>query len=42
MIFSGIGEKYGLVGRSLVVVLFMVLIYEIIRVGFDRKDKYCR
>lgn len=39
-IFSAIGENYGFVGTSLVLLLFMVLIYQIITVAFHTKDKY--
>lgn len=39
-IFSAIGENYGFVGTSLVLFLFMLLIYHIITVAFSTKDQF--
>lgn len=39
-IFSAIGESYGFLGTSLILFLFMVLIYQIITVAFHTKDQF--
>lgn len=39
-IFSAIGESYGFVGTSIVLILFMVLIYLIIAVSVNTKDAF--
>jgi rod shape determining protein RodA len=39
-IFSAIGENFGFVGSSIVICLFMTLIFNIILVGLKTKDAY--
>lgn len=39
-IFSVIGEEYGFIGASFVIILFFFLIYHIIRIGLATKDPF--
>ena len=40
MIFSVIGENFGFVGSTLVILLYFVLIYRMIRVCFDTNNEF--
>lgn len=40
MIFSVIGENFGFVGGALLVLLYLLLIYQMIRVTFDTKNEF--
>lgn len=40
MIFSVIGENFGFIGSTLVIVLYFVLIYQMIRVCFDTNNEF--
>ncbi|GEL14758.1 FtsW/RodA/SpoVE family cell cycle protein [Pediococcus cellicola] len=40
MIFSVIGENFGFVGGAVLVLLYMLLIYQMIRVTFDTKNAF--
>jgi rod shape determining protein RodA len=40
MIFSTIGEAFGFIGCAVVILLYMLLIYQMIRVTFDTKNEF--
>jgi rod shape determining protein RodA len=40
MIFSVIGENFGFVGGALLVLLYLLLIYQMVRVTFDTKNEF--
>jgi len=40
-IYSVIGEEYGFIGASLVIILFFLLIYHIIKISLLVKDPFC-
>lgn len=40
MIFSVIGENFGFIGSCLVILLYFLLIYQMIRVTFDTKNEF--
>lgn len=40
MIFSTIGEAFGFIGCAIVILLYMLLIYQMIRVTFDTKNEF--
>jgi len=40
MIFSVIGENFGFIGCSVVILLYFLLIYQMIRVTFDTKNEF--
>lgn len=40
MIFSTIGETFGFIGCAVVILLYMLLIYQMIRVTFDTKNEF--
>ena len=40
MIFSVIGENFGFIGSTLVIVLYFMLIYQMIRVCFDTNNEF--
>lgn len=40
MIFSVIGENFGFVGAALLILLYLLLIYQMIRVTFDTKNEF--
>lgn len=40
MIFSVIGENFGFIGSTLVIVLYFILIYQMIRVCFDTNNEF--
>lgn len=40
MIFSVIGENFGFIGGALLILLYLLLIYQMIRVTFDTKNEF--
>jgi rod shape determining protein RodA len=40
MIFSVIGENFGFIGCAVVILLYFLLIYQMIRVTFDTKNEF--
>lgn len=40
MIFSVIGENFGFIGAALLILLFLLLIYQMIRVTFDTRNEF--
>ncbi len=40
MIFSSLAEEFGFVGASLMIVLYLILIYRIFYIGFHAEDRY--